>query len=71
MTSVVTGRPICVQVLLFVLRCVFTYDTMGCLPGAGVYIMFACILLLDMNLTLPELTLFMKQESHGWSSLNS
>ena len=27
--------------------------------------------LLDMNLTLPELTVFMKQESHGWSLLNS
>ena len=27
--------------------------------------------LLDMNPTLPELTLFMKQESHGWSLLNS
>ena len=27
--------------------------------------------LLNMNPTLPELTLFMKQESHGWSVLNS
>ena len=27
--------------------------------------------LLDMNLTLPDLTLSMKQESHGWCLLNS
>ena len=33
-----------------------------------VYIVFG---LLDMNLTLPEPTLFMKQESHDWSLLNS
>ena len=34
-------------------------------------IVFACVWILHVNLTLPELTLFIKQEYHDWSLLNN